>query len=53
MQATARYARDSLRRLQDVPKFLDDIKAVVTSVSSAVEKIEESCAERDKQDKSE
>ena len=40
VQAKAKCVRDSLRRLQDVPKFLDSIK---TAVSSVVETIEIFC----------
>ena len=53
VQAKARCVRDSLRKLQDVPKFLDSIKTAVSSVSSVVETIEEDCAEMDKTNKSE
>ena len=53
VQAKAKCVRDSLRKLQDVPKFLDSIKTAVSSVSSVVETIEEDCAEMDKTNESE
>ena len=43
---------DSLRKLQDVPKFLDSIKVAVSSVSSVVETLEEDYAEMDRRNKS-
>ena len=46
VQATAEYARDTLRRLQD-------IKTAVTSATSAVEKMEENCTKSSKRDNSE
>ena len=53
VHAKAKCVRDSLRKLQGVPKFLDSIKTAVSSVSSLVETIEEDCAEMDKTNKSE
>ena len=52
VQTKARYIMDSLRKLQDVPKFLDSIKVAVSSVSSVVETLEEDCAEMDRRNKS-
>ena len=46
VQATADYARDTLRRLQD-------IKTAVISVTSAAEKMEEKCTKSGKRDNSE
>ena len=52
VQAKARYIMDSMRKLQDVPKFLDSIKVAVSSVSSVVETLEEDCAVMDRRNKS-